>query len=153
MAGKVNPVPKGYHSVTPYIIVNEGENALQFYMKVFGAAVLMRLPGPGGKIGHAEMKIGDSYIMLADENPDVGALSPKSIGGTPVNLLVYVKDVDDVIKKAAGAGAKITREAEDKFYGDRTGGIEDPFGHQWTIATHIEDVSIEEMKKRAASST
>lgn len=152
MPNKSKPVPEGYNSITPYLIVNDAENAIKFYMKVFGAAVLYRIPGPDGKIGHAELKIGDSHIMLADEFPEIGAMSPKSIGGSPVNLLLYVNNADETVKKALDAGAKQTSEISDKFYGDRTGGIEDPFGHQWTIATHIEDVSIEEIKKRAASS-
>lgn len=153
MDKKVRTMPEGYHSVTPYLFVNEGEKAIHFYMKVFGAAVLMRLPGPGGKIGHAELKMGDSHVMLADEHPEVGALSPKTIGGSAVSLLLYVNDVDATLKKAAEEGAKITQDAKDQFYGDRTASIEDPFGHLWTIATHFEDVSVEEMKKRAAASS
>jgi len=148
---KTKAIPDGYHTATPYLIVNGAAQALEFYKKAFGATEMMRFPGPGGKIMHAEIKIGDSPIMLADEAPEMGARSPKTIGGTPVSLLLYVEDVDAWASKAVAAGAKVQRPVQDQFYGDRTGTFEDPFGHVWSIATHKEDVSLEEMKKRAAS--
>jgi PhnB protein len=148
---KAKPIPDGYHTVTPYLIVNGAAQALEFYKKAFGATEMMRFPGPGGKIMHAEIKIGDSPIMLADEAPEMGARSPKTIGGTPLSLLLYVEDVDAWASKAVAAGAKVQRPVQDQFYGDRTGTFEDPFGHVWSIATHKEDVSLEEMQKRAAS--
>src|SRR5258708_38903852 len=149
MAKKVNPIPEGYHSVTPYLIVDGGAKALDFYKKAFGAKEIMRMPGPDGKIGHAEIKIGDSHIMLADEHPQMGYRGPKSVGGTPVALMVYVEDVDKVAAQATAAGAKVLEAVQDKFYGDRMGTVEDPFGHKWHIATHKEDVSPDEMEKRA----
>jgi PhnB protein len=151
MAGKVRAIPEGYHSVTPYLIMEGAAAAIEFYKKAFGAVEVMRMPGPDGRIGHAEIKIGDSYVMLADENVEMGARSPKSVGGSPVSLLVYVEDVDRIVARAVAAGAKLERPVEDKFYGDRMGGIEDPFGHHWYVGTHIEDVSPEEMKKRIAA--
>lgn len=151
MTGKVRPIPEGYHTVTPYLILDNAVRALDFYQRAFGAVELFRMPGPGGKIGHAEIKIGDSPIMLADEHPDMGARSPKSIGGSPISIMLYVENVDAFVDKAVKAGAKLVRPIENKFYGDRTGGLEDPFGYQWYIATHIEDVSPEEMERRAAS--
>ena len=151
MTGKPKPIPDGYHTATPYLIVKGAAQAIDFYKKAFGATELMRMPQPGGKIGHAEIKIGDSPIMLADESPDVGARSPQSIGGSPVSIMLYVEDVDRIFSQAVAAGAKVKRPVADQFYGDRTGGIEDPFGHLWYIATHKEDVSPEEMRKRAAA--
>jgi PhnB protein len=151
MTSKPKPVPDGYHTATPYLIVNGAAQAIEFYKKAFGATELMRMAQPGGKIGHAEIKIGDSPIMLADESPDVGARSPQSIGGSPVSIMLYVEDVDRIFSQAVEAGAKVKRPVADQFYGDRTGGIEDPFGHLWYIATHKEDVSPEEMRKRAAA--
>jgi PhnB protein len=151
MTSKPKPVPDGYHTATPYLIVNGAAQAIEFYKKAFGATELMRMAQPGGKIGHAEIKIGDSPIMLADESPDVGARSPQSIGGSPVSIMLYVEDVDRIFSQAVAAGAKVKRPVADQFYGDRTGGIEDPFGHLWYIATHKEDVSPEEMRKRAAA--
>jgi PhnB protein len=151
MTSKPKPVPDGYHTATPYLIVKGAAQAIEFYKKAFGATELMRMPQPGGKIGHAEIKIGDSPIMLADESPDVGARSPQSIGGSPVSIMLYVEDVDRIFSQAVAAGAKVKRPVADQFYGDRTGGIEDPFGHLWYIATHKEDVSPEEMRKRAAA--
>jgi len=148
---KTKPIPDGYHTATPYLIVNGAAQALEFYKKAFGATEMMRFPGPGGKVMHAEIKIGDSPIMLADEAPEMGARSPKTIGGTPVSLLLYVEDVDAWASKAVAAGAKVQRPVQDQFYGDRTGTFEDPFGHVWSIATHKEDVSLEEMQKRAES--
>ena len=151
MTNKPKPVPDGYHTATPYLIVEGAAQAIEFYKKAFGATELMRMAQPGGKIGHAEIKIGDSPIMLADESPDVGARSPQSIGGSPVSIMLYVEDVDRIFSQAVAAGAKVKRPVADQFYGDRTGGIEDPFGHLWYIATHKEDVSPEEMRKRAAA--
>jgi len=149
MAGKVKPIPDGYNAVTPYLIVDGATAAIEFYKKTFGAKEVMRMPAPGGRIGHAEVTIGDSHVMLADENPDMNARSPKSVGGSPISLLLYVDDVDKTVERAIAAGAKLKRPVADQFYGDRTGGIEDPFGHQWYVATHIEDVSPEEMQKRS----
>ena len=151
MANKPKSIPDGYHSATPYLIVNDAAAAIEFYKKAFGATELMRMQKPNGKIGHAEIKIGDSPIMLADEAPEVGARSPRTIGGSPVSILLYVDDVDTTFTKAVNGGAKVQRPVADQFYGDRTGGVEDPFGHLWYIATHVEDVSPEEMKKRAAA--
>ena len=145
----VKPVPEGYHTVTPYLYVKGGAKALDFYKKAFGATELLRMEGPGGSIGHAEIKVGDSPIMLADESPEMGARSPQSYGGSAVGLMVYVPDVDATVKRAVDAGAKLDRAVEDKFYGDRMGSIKDPFGHIWYIATHIEDISPEEMKRRS----
>ena len=143
-------IPAGYHTVTPYLIVKGAANAIDFYKKVFEATELMRFAGPGGTIGHAEIKIGDSPIMLADEHPQMGYRSPASLGGTPVSIMLYVDDVDKVVDGAVKAGAKLERAVADQFYGDRNGTIHDPFGHVWTIATHKEDVSQEEMERRAA---
>jgi PhnB protein len=136
--------------VTPYLIVKGAANAIDFYKKALGATELMRFAGPGGTIGHAEIKIGDSPIMLADEHPQMGYRSPASLGGTPVSIMLYVDDVDKVVDGAVKAGAKLERAVADQFYGDRNGTIHDPFGHVWTIATHKEDVSQEEMERRAA---
>ena len=151
MTNKVKPIPEGYHTATPYLIVKDAARAIEFYKKAFGATELMRMPEPGGKIGHAEIKIGDSPIMLADEVPGMGFRSPESLGGSPISILLYVEDVDVVFSEALAAGAKVQRPVADQFYGDRTGGVTDPFGHVWYIATHKEDVSPEEMKKRAAA--
>jgi PhnB protein len=147
----VKAKPDGYHSVTPYLIVKDAGGAIDYYKKVFGAQELFRLSGPDGKIGHAELKIGDSVVMLADEHPGMGALGPQTIGGSPVRMMVYVDNVDEVVPRAVAAGAKILRPVADQFYGDRAGGIEDPYGHHWHVATHKEDVPPEEMKRRAAA--
>lgn len=144
------PIPDGYPQVSPYLAVDGASAAIDFYSKVFGATERMRMPAPGGRIGHAELEIGDSIIMLADEHPDMGILGPKAVGGTPVTISVYVNDVDDAFERALEAGATATRPVEDQFYGDRSGQFEDPFGHRWSVATHVEDVSPEEMGKRAA---
>jgi PhnB protein len=144
----VKPIPDGYHTVTPYLIVKDAARALDFYKKAFGAKETMRFPGPGGKIGHAEIKIGNSPIMLADEHPQMGASSPQTLGGSPVSLCLYVEDADGLFDRAVSAGAKVVRPLKDQFYGDRSGTVADPFGHVWTIATHKEDVSPEEMQKR-----
>lgn len=146
----VAPIPPGHPVVSPYLIVAGAANALAFYKQAFGAKELMRHAGPDGRIGHAEVRIGDSVIMLADEHPEVNARSPKAFGGSPVRLHVYVKDVDAVARQAIGAGAKTLEPVQDKFYGDRNGTLQDPFGHEWHISTHIEDVSPAEMRRRAA---
>jgi PhnB protein len=148
---KVKPIPDGYHNVTPYLVVDGAAKAIDFYKKVFGATEKMRMPSPGGKVGHAELTLGDSMIMLADERPDMGARAPHAFGGSPVSLMVYVPDVDATVKTAIAGGAKVVRQVENQFYGDRMGTIEDPFGHHWYVATHIEDVPPEEMAKRAAA--
>jgi PhnB protein len=151
MASKVKPIPEGYHAVTPYLVVSDGAGAIEFYKKAFGAKELFRMTRPDGKVGHAEIRIGDSCVMVADEAPEVEARSPQSVGGTPVMLHLYVEDVDRVFSQAVAAGATVLRPVSDQFYGDRTGGVADPYGHRWYIATHVEDVSPEEVKKRAAS--
>ena len=147
---KVSPIPKGYHSITPYLVIKGAAQAIEYYKKVFGATEVVRMNGPDGKVGHAELQIGDSRFMLADENPSMGAgySSATSIGNSPVSLYLYLPDVDKAIERAAAAGAKILKPAQDQFYGDRSGFIQDPFGHLWGIATHVEDVSPEEMKER-----
>ena len=149
MANPVKPIPEGYHSITPYLIISGAAKALDFYKQAFGAIELFRMDSPDGRIGHAEIKIGDSPIMLADEHPEMGARSPESWGGSPVSLMLYVEDVDRVFAQAVEAGATVERPLADQFYGDRTGGLKDPFGHNWYVATHIEDVSPEEMARRA----
>ena len=146
-------IPEGYPPVTPYLIVDGAAAAIDFYGSVLGAKERMRMDGPGGKIGHAELEIGDSVVMLADEHPEIGALGPRAVGGTPVSLHTYVEDADAVFARALDAGAKERSPMEDKFYGDRMGTFEDPFGHHWHVATHVEDVPPEEMAKRAASAT
>ncbi len=148
---KPKPIPEGYHTATPYLIIKDAAKAIEFYKKAFGAKEMMRMSQPDGRIGHAEIKIGDSPIMLADEFPEMGARSPQSLGGSPVSILLYVADVDAFAKQAVTAGAKVVRPIKDQFYGDRSGSFEDPFGHQWHIATHVEDVAPEEMHKRAAA--
>lgn len=151
MASNVKPVPEGYHNVTPYLIVNGAARALDFYKRVFGATERMRMAGPDGKVGHAEIGIGDSVIMLADEHPEMGARAPGAFGGAAVSIMLYVDDVDATVKTAVAQGAKVVRAIEDKFYGDRTGTIEDPFGHHWHVGTHKEDVPPDEMQRRAAA--
>jgi PhnB protein len=146
----VDPVPEGYPVVTPYLSVRGAVDAIGFYTDIFGATERMRMPGPDGRIGHAELQIRDSVVMLSDEFPDMGVLSPQSLGGTPVTLSVYVDDVDSVIDRAVAAGATLDRPIEDRFYGDRSGQIVDPWGHRWSIATHVEDVPPDEMQRRAA---
>ena len=146
----VQPIPEGYPQVTPYLCVDGAAAAIDFYGAVLGATERMRMPAPDGKIGHAELQLGDSVVMLADESPEIGFRSPKAIGGSPVTLSVYVDDVDAVVARAEQAGATVVRPVETQFYGDRSGQFEDPFGHMWSIATHVEDVSPEEMGRRAA---
>ncbi|MDQ3647602.1 MAG: VOC family protein [Actinomycetota bacterium] len=146
----VKPIPDGYPQVIPYLCVDGAEAAIEFYGRVLGATERMRMPGPDGKIGHAEIELGDSVIMLSDEHPDIDVRGPKSIGGTPVMISVYVEDVDAVFEEALAAGASALRAVEDQFYGDRSGQFEDPFGHRWNVATHVEDVPPDEMEKRMA---
>jgi PhnB protein len=147
----VKSVPDGYHTITPYLIINGAAQAIEFYKRAFGAAETVRMPDPKGRIAHAEIKIGDSMIMLADEHHEMGHRGPRTLGGTSVSILLYVPDVDSVFDRAIKAGAKSQRPVADQFYGDRMGTLEDPFGHVWTIGTHIEDVSAEEMKRRMAA--
>ena len=147
----VKPIPDGYPRVTPYLYIDGAAEAIDFYAKVFGAEERMRMGGPDGKIGHAELQIGESLIMLADEHPEMNVRGPRAVGGTPVAISVYVEDVDAVFEAAVEAGAKELRPLENQFYGDRSGMFEDPFGHHWSVATHVEDVPPDEMEKRAAA--
>ena len=147
---KVLAIPKGYHSITPYLIINNAAKAIDFYKKVFAAKEVMRMEHPGGKVGHAELKIGDTRIMLADECHEMGARSPQAFGGSSVIIHFYTKDVDGIVAKAVSAGAKLKRPVENMFYGDRSGMLEDPYGHQWCVSTHVEDVSPAKIKKLAA---
>jgi PhnB protein len=151
MSPKVKAIPEGYHTVTPYLVVRDAARAIDFYKRAFGAKELFRMPAPGGKIGHAELQIGDSRIMLSDENPQMGAKSPQALNGSPVGLFLYVEDVDGFYKQAVAAGAKQTQPPQDMFWGDRYGRLQDPFGHDWSVATHKEDVAPEELSKRAAA--
>ena len=146
----VKPIPEGYHSVTPYLSVKGAVEALEYYKKAFGATELFRMEHDG-KIGHAEIKIGDSPIMLADEFPEMGSVSPQTLGGSPVGIMIYVEDVDTVFKNAIDAGGTEKKAVQDQFYGDRSGTLTDPFGHVWTVATHKEDVAPEEIDKRLAA--
>lgn len=149
MANPVKAIPDGYHVITPYLVCDGAADAIAFYKKVFGASELYPpMPAPGGRVGHAELRIGDSVVMLADESPDMGFRGPRAHGGTPVSLLLYVKDADATFRAAVDAGAKSMRDVKNQFYGDRSGTIEDPFGHVWTIATHVEDVAPDEMERR-----
>lgn len=150
MPAAKNFIPDGYHSATPYLYIRGAAKAIDFYKNVFSATEMMRMSRPDGKIAHAEIRIGDSVIMLADENPAIGATSPQAAGATTVGMMIYVKDSDSVFKKAVAAGAKEHRPMADQFYGDRSGSVVDPFGHQWNISTHVEDVTPEEMKARMA---
>ena len=146
----VKPIPDGYPQVTPYLCVDGAKAAIEFYSNVLGATERMHMPGPDGKIGHAELELGDSLIMLADEYPEMGIRGPKAVGGTPVTISIYVEDADAVFDAAVAAGATSLRPVENQFYGDRIGQFEDPFGHRWSVATHVEDVPPDEMEKRAA---
>ncbi|MGB7068380.1 MAG: VOC family protein [Pyrinomonadaceae bacterium] len=149
MADNVRAIPEGYEGITPYLICKNAESAIDFYSRAFGAVELFRIGEPG-KVGHAEMKIGENaIIMLADEHPELGALSPQTVGGTPITLMVYVPDVDSFTEKAIAEGLEVLRPVEDQFYGDRSGQFKDPFGHQWSFATHVTDVSPEEMNQKA----
>ena len=145
------PIPDGYHAITPYLIVSGAAKALDFYAQAFGAVERDRMQDPSGKVRHAEITIGGACVMLADEHPEIGALSPATVGGSPVNLHLYVEDVDAFVARAVAAGATLTRPVADQFYGDRVGGITDPFGHRWSIATHKEDLTAEEIRRRAAA--
>jgi PhnB protein len=145
----VKPIPAGYHSVTPYLAVRQAADAIEFYARAFGAKQRMRVAAPGNKVGHAELEIGDSVVMVADEHPDMDFRSPAHYGGSPVSLHLYVKDVDASFRKAVDAGATSLRAVADQFYGDRTGTVRDPFGHVWHLATHKEDLSPQELEKRA----
>jgi PhnB protein len=145
----VKPIPEGYHSITPYLYVSNAREAIEFYKQAFGAVELFRMEGPKGTIGHAELQLGDSRLMLADEDPAMGVRSPKSVGGTASSLLLYVENVDEVVARAVKAGGTITRPVANQFYGDRTGGVQDPSGHSWYIATHVEDVPPAELERRA----
>jgi PhnB protein len=145
----VKPIPEGYHTITAYLITDGAAEAIEFYKQAFGATELFRFPTPDGKIGHAEIKIGDSQVMLADAYPEMGYNGPKTLGGSPVSLMIYVDDVDTVFNRALGIGATVKEALADKFYGDRMGTLIDPFGHIWHIATHKEDVPLDEMQKRA----
>ena len=147
----VKPIPDGYHSVTPYLSIKGAAEAIDYYKKAFGATELFRMENDG-KIGHAEIKIGDSPVMLADEFPDMGFVSPKTLGGSPVGLMIYVDDVDTVFNRAIESGGVQVKPLQDQFYGDRSGTLKDPYGHVWTVATHKEDVAPEEMEKRMAAS-
>jgi PhnB protein len=147
----VEPIPASYPRVTPYLIVDGASAAIDFYTSVLGATERMRMSAPEGRVGHAELDLGDSVIMLADESPEVDARSPSTVGGSPVSLHVYVEDADATFKRALDAGAKTLQPVEDKFYGDRSGSFEDPFGHRWNVATHVEDVPPDEMESRAAA--
>jgi PhnB protein len=146
---KVQPIPAGYSAVTPYLSIRGAAQAIEFYKKAFGAKEIMRVPGPDGKLGHAEISIGGSRIMLSDEYESMAFFSPKSRGGTTVHIHLYVKDVDATVARAIAAGGKVNRPVKDQFYGDRTGSIEDPFGHMWHVATHTRDLSMAEIKRGA----
>jgi PhnB protein len=145
----VKPIPEGYNTVTPYIAVDDAAKAIEFYKRAFGAKERVKMEGPPGKISHAELEIGDSVIMLSDPFPQSPLKTPKEIGGITASMLLYVEDVDEAVQQAVDAGAKITMEIENQFWGDRFGRVEDPFGQNWQIATHVEDVAPEEMAKRA----
>ena len=151
MSNKVKAVPEGYHTITPYLIVDGAGRAIDFYKRAFGAKELMRVPAPGDRVGHAEIKIGDSVIMLADEHPEIQARGPQHYGGSPVSILLYVADVDALFKQAVAAGGTEVRPVADQFYGDRSGTLKDPFGHSWHLSTHKEDVSPEELNRRMAA--
>ena len=146
-ASAVKPIPEGYRSITPYLVVKGAARAIEFYKQAFGATEIMRMPGPNNTVGHAELRLGDSVIMLADEMPNGPYRSPDTFGGSPVSLMIYIENVDDVFNRALSLGSRQIRAVEDQFYGDRSGNLIDPFGHVWTVATHVEDVSAEEMKQ------
>lgn len=149
MATKVKPIPDGYRSITPYLVVNDAKAAIDFYRRAFGAKEIMRMDGPAGKIAHAELKIGDSMLMMSDEMPGGGARAPLAVGGTTAGIFLYLEDVDSVFKQAVAAGAKVDTQLADMFWGDRYGKLTDPFGHSWSLATHKEDVAPEEMARRS----
>lgn len=145
----VKAIPEGYHSITPYLIIRGASDAIEFYKRAFGATEVMRMPKPDGTIGHAELAIGDSRIMLADEYPEMGYRSPLSIGGAGISIMLYIEKVDEVFKRAIAAGAQELQAVKDQFYGDRSGTLQDPFGHIWTVGTHVEDLTPEEMGRRS----
>ena len=147
----VKAIPEGFHSVTPYLSIRGAASAIDFYKKAFGATEILRMPQPDGRIGHAELRIGNSALMISDEFPELGVKSPAALGGSPVTIHLYVEDADAVFNQAVAAGAKVKEPMADQFYGDRRGGVEDPFGYVWWIATHKEDLSAEEIRKRAAA--
>jgi PhnB protein len=151
MSQSVKPVPEGFHTATPYLVVRGAAKAIDFYTQAFGAKELYRMPGPDGKISHAEIQIGDSILMLGDENLEWGAQSPETLGGSACHVLLYVESADAVVERAVAAGAQVTMPLQDMFWGDRYGKLKDPFGHEWSVATHIEDVPPEEMEQRAAA--
>ncbi|MBV8144064.1 MAG: VOC family protein [Gammaproteobacteria bacterium] len=142
-------IPEGYRTATPYLIVQGAAEAIDFYKRAFGATEMLRMADPQGRVGHAEIRIGDSVIMLADEHPGMGYRGPRTLGGSSVSILLYLEEVDRVVERAVRAGARVLRPVANQFYGDRSGTLEDPFGHVWTIATHVEDVAPEELKRRA----
>jgi PhnB protein len=146
----VRPIPEGHHTVTPYLSLKGGVEALEFYKRAFGATEVCRLMIPDGRLGHAEIRLGDSLIMISDEFPECGGTSPHTLGGSPVSLHLYVEDVDAFFKRALAAGATERKPVEDQFYGDRSGQLEDPYGHLWWVATHVEDVPEKEMERRVA---
>ena len=149
--GKTKNPPQGYHSITPYLIVKGASAAIDFYKQAFGATEIVRMPMPDGRLGHAELRIGDSVVMLADEFPEAEAISPNTLGGTTVGLMIYVEDADAMFNQAVSLGAKVTKPMADQFYGDRNGTLQDAWGHKWTIATHVEDVAPDEMERRLAA--
>ena len=151
MPAKVKPIPDGYRTITPYLSIKGAANAIDFYKKAFGATEIMRMAEPDGRVGHAEVLVGDSRVMLADESPDIDFRSPLSIGGTAVHLHMYVENADAVVSQAVAAGAKVVRPVQDQFYGDRSGSVADPYGHVWHVSTHKEDLSMEEIRKRGAA--
>ena len=148
---KAKPIPDGYHNITPYLVIKGAAKAIDFYKQAFGATEIMRMPQPDGRVGHAELKFGDSVVMMADEFPEMNVVGPTTLGNTSVGLLLYVDDVDQRVERAVSMGAKIEKPVQDQFYGDRTGTIVDPFGHKWTLAVHMEDVTPEEMERRMAA--
>jgi PhnB protein len=151
MANKVKPIPDGYHNITPYLVIKGAAAAIEFYKEVFGAVEVMRMPQPDGRIGHAELKFGDSFVMLADEFPEMNIVGPQTLGNSTVGLLLYVDDVDKTVERAVARGATLKKPIQTQVYGDRNGTIEDPFGHKWTVAVHVEDVTPEEMERRMAA--
>lgn len=151
MTNKVKPIPDGYHSITPYLIIKGAAAAIDYYKKAFAAIETVRMAQPDGRVGHAEVKIGEAVVMLADEFPEMNIVGPQTLGNSPVGLLLYVEDADATFNKAVALGGQIEKPMADQFYGDRTGTVKDPFGHKWTIATHKEDVTPEEMKRRMAA--
>ena len=151
MAARVKAVPDGYHSITPYLSIKGAAAAIDFYKKAFGAVEMMRMAQPDGRVGHAELQLGTSRVMLADEFPEMNFRAPHSVGGTPVHLHMYVEDVDATVGQAVAAGATLVRAVQDQFYGDRLGTVADPYGHVWHVATHTEDLSMEELRRRAAA--